>query len=624
MQESRSARPRARPDSLFLIVALLGLVRLALLAPELIPADLNLTYPFVGGDSHDWIANGLRLAGEDVRYSGRSPLLPLVIALLYRLSALSWLPLLLQGLFLATVLVFYRRAARLFPRGAAGVAALALLANYSLGDFSLQVMADVPASCLLLLAADCFLRAGEVERQRSWRWDLGSGLLAGLAALTQSAGVLWVPVAAATALVHRRRDRRSPWLWAGVTAPLALPVLWAAVQPAALAGPAGNAVDQWHFVALHAGSVPFYLLALASLLGIPGALLLAAGALLLAAGARRAAGEPALFLCLGLAAALALFFVFLYSFEAKRFLVYGVWAAGLLLAEALARLRRRTAFWAAASLLLAVSALPLPTAADDATGAGLWPAPPVYLMQTLERGARPVRYPWGSWLRFSAPFRAWEAHARESAFVRRDPKAFAADRSALFLYAGEMDGGGRFRTITRLSSALHKRVKFVSAAFFDPYWRWIGVTPLGPFADCALYRARLPGTSDTWLLAVPVDSPLRSRLDALPALPSWTADEGPRLARGRETAEAIARYVAGSDGYVALVPVDRPLPSQLYLPFVLETTELYAAEPGRGGETLRLLATAPRFAEQRFGPALVRKTEHLGRRTALISFRPVD
>src|SRR5881628_1542732 len=102
---------RARPDPAFFAVALLCLLRLALL----VPADLNLTYPFVGGDSHDWIANGLRLAGEDVRYSGRPPLLPLVIALLHRLSALSWLPLLLQGLFLATVLVFYRRAALLFP-----------------------------------------------------------------------------------------------------------------------------------------------------------------------------------------------------------------------------------------------------------------------------------------------------------------------------------------------------------------------------------------------------------------------------------------------------------------------------------------------------------------------------
>src|SRR5204862_244837 len=162
---------------------------------------LSLTYPFAGGDSYDWIANGLRLAGEDVRYSGRPPLLPGVIALLHRLSALSWLPLLLQGLFLATVLVLYRRAALLFPR------------------------------------------------------------------------------------------------------------------PAALAGPAGHAGDQWHFVALHASSVPFYLCALASLLGLPGAILLAAGAGL---AARRALREPALFLSLALVGVMTFFFVFLYSFDAKR------------------------------------------------------------------------------------------------------------------------------------------------------------------------------------------------------------------------------------------------------------------------------------------------------------------
>ena len=162
------------------------------------------------------------------------------------------------------------------------------------------------------------------------------------------------------------------------------------------------------------------------------------------------------------------------------------------------------------------------------------------------------------------------------------------------------------------------------AAAFEPYWRWIGVSPLGPFAGCALYRARLPGGPETWLLAVAADSPLRPRLDALPSQPSWTAGEEPRLAQGRETAEAIQRFVAGSDGFVALVPVDRPLPSQLYLPFVLETTELYLTEPGRGGETLRVLAAAPRLAERRIGPALVRKTEYLGRRTALISFQPVD
>jgi hypothetical protein len=113
-----SLQPAGR-DRFLVALGLLGLVRLALLAPGLVPADLNLTYPFMDGDSWEWIANGLRLAGEDVRYSGRAPLLPLAVALLHRLSALSWLPVLLQGLFVATVLAFYSLATRLVPRRAA-------------------------------------------------------------------------------------------------------------------------------------------------------------------------------------------------------------------------------------------------------------------------------------------------------------------------------------------------------------------------------------------------------------------------------------------------------------------------------------------------------------------------
>ncbi|HEX4966091.1 MAG TPA: glycosyltransferase family 39 protein [Thermoanaerobaculia bacterium] len=620
---------RRRPDSLFLILALFGLLRLLLLGPELMPADLNLTYPFLGGDSHDWIANGLRLAGEDVRYSGRSPLLPLVIALLHRLSALSWLPLLLQGLFVATALVFYRRTALLVPRRAAAVAALALLWSYSLGGLSLQVMADVPAACLLFLAAACFLRAGEAAPERAWRWDLASGLLAGMAALTQSAGVLWAPVAAAAALVHRRRDLRSPWLWLGVLAPVAFPALWIVLQPKSLAGPAGNAVDQWHFLALHGGSVPFYLYALAALLGIPGILLLAAGTAL---AVPRAHAKPSLFLSLALMLVPTLFFVFLYGFDAKRFLVYGVWPAGLLAAFALGRLRQPLVFTAAAALLLAGAALPLPCLPDEANAVGLWPAPPVYLVTpagtdatgktVVDWGAaRAVRSPWASWLRFSAPFQAWEAHARERGFLRRDAAEFAADRSALFLFLEEGEGGGRFRTITRLGNALGKRVKFLSAATFDPYWRWIGVSPLGTLADYALYRVRLPASRETWIFAVAADSPLRGKLDALSPQPGSSPEETARLAHGRQTAEEIQRFVAGSDGYVALVPVRRPLPAQLYLPFVLETTELYVAEPGQAAALLRVLEGAPVFGERRIGPALVRKTEYLGRKTALISFR---
>src|SRR6185436_12360354 len=105
------------------------------------------------------IANGLRLAGAEVRFSGRPPLLPAVIALLERLSVLPWLPIFLQVLFLGSVLAFYGLATRFAGRHAAFAAALALLLCHSLRGMALQIMADVPASCLLFLAVRSFLLA---------------------------------------------------------------------------------------------------------------------------------------------------------------------------------------------------------------------------------------------------------------------------------------------------------------------------------------------------------------------------------------------------------------------------------------------------------------------------------
>ena len=105
---------------LWVLVALC-LAAFAALAPHLVYPDLNLDYPFVDGDSHDWIANGLFIAGHDVRYSGRPPLLPLALALVDRLGLLPWWPVLGLALFLATVVAFYTLAARLFPAAAASV-----------------------------------------------------------------------------------------------------------------------------------------------------------------------------------------------------------------------------------------------------------------------------------------------------------------------------------------------------------------------------------------------------------------------------------------------------------------------------------------------------------------------
>jgi 4-amino-4-deoxy-L-arabinose transferase-like glycosyltransferase len=635
-QPSRGLSPEAREgrDLFFWILALLCLLRLIFLVPVLVPADLNLTYPFMAGDSYDWLANGLRLAGEDVRYSGRPPLLPILIALLDRMTLLSWLPALLQGLFLGTVLAFYSLAARLTSRGAAFAAALALLVNDSLAGLSLELMADVPASCLLLLAVRSFQLAGEgaasgVSRRRYW----ASGLFAGLSALTQAAGVLFVPAAAAAALVHRRRDWRSFSLWAALSAPLVLPVLWLAVQPAALAGSGGIAREQWRLLSLHVGSAAFYLYGLASLLGLPGAVLLVCGVFL---AARRAPRDPSCFLILALSATLALFFVFLYDYNAKRFLCYGVWLGGLFVAEALAWLPSRAAFAGAAALLVACSALPLGVSGNDPSTVAVWPAPPVYLRAGTRatatgsavldlRSARCIRGSPAVWMEEGSFHRACEEHGRVAAGELADPARFAADRSALFLYSQAGDGGGRYRTVTRLGNALRKRVKFVPAAYFQAYWRWIGLQPLGTLAgDYAVYRARLPNLDRTWIVAVAAQGPLRPRLDDLAARPSGGKPAAsPRLRRSLREAAAVQGFVAGSDGFVALVPFRRRRHlSQLFLPFLLKTTELYVADAGREGDMLELFAGAPVRDERRLGAATVRKTEYLGRRTSLISFRP--
>ena len=69
----RGRRPFSERDRYFLNPGPPGLLDLLALLPGLVPRDLTLAYGFVDGDSYDWITNGLRLAGADVRYSGRSP-----------------------------------------------------------------------------------------------------------------------------------------------------------------------------------------------------------------------------------------------------------------------------------------------------------------------------------------------------------------------------------------------------------------------------------------------------------------------------------------------------------------------------------------------------------------------
>lgn len=604
-----------RSDRLGWILLGLCLLHLVLLVPALVYPDLNLDYPFMDGDSHDWIAAGLHLAGSEVRDPGRSPLLPVVIALLERLGALSWLPVVLQLLFHGTVLAFYGLAARQ-GRGAAFAVALALLLNHSLHGISLQVMADVPAACLLFLAGRGFIL----------RRYVASGLWGGLSALAQSAAVLAVVPAALTVLLHRRRDLRSAGLWAGAFLFVALQGLWLAVR-VVLSGSAGNlTVQHWSLIHPGADSVLFYLYSLASLVGLPGALLLAAGLVLAAREARRDADQ---LFWLTLFGVLALFFVFVYDFDAKRFLVYLIWPAGLLLAGSLSHLRRGPGFAAAAGLLIAGSVFPLPGTGNDPSWVGLWPLPPVYAQAPLtgKPTGSPVLQPSGITLRtfpaadlprFSNLGRVWSARRAWAAVPRPrrlDPARVAADRTALFLALKASDGGGRYRTWTRLGNALRKRVQVVPASWLEPWEEFLAIEPVGVIEpDYAVFRVRLPAAPGSWLLVTLADSPLRQELAALAGRPPRPAP--PELRRALARAGEVRRGIPESAAMVALLPGRDPF--LFYLPFLVERHDLFVIEPGEEPAVRARIAAAPRLAERRVAGVEIREIWIVGQRAAVV------
>jgi hypothetical protein len=614
----------------------------AALAPHLVYPDLNLDYPFVDGDSHDWIANGLFFAGDDVRYSGRPPLLPLMLALLDRVGLLRWWPLLGLAFFLATVVGFYTLAARLFPAAAAFAAALLLLADYSLQGLALDLMADVPAACLLLWSARAFLTT---PHPRRYAW---CGLLAGLSALTQPMALLLPLAAGATLAARRRRDLASPWPWIGAALAFGLPGFWMLVRRIAFAAYGDSLLNHRKLLGFHLSAVRFYAASLVSLLGVPACLLLVAGIVL--AGFRAWRGRDpeqaaASLFALLLFAVLLGFVVFFYLWDGKRFLVYAAWPAGLLIAAALSPLARMTrpagrlCFVAVSALAIGAAALPLPEPAHDGTWAAISPLPPLAAHLAVPTGpGGAVELPSSSsplsvtrfgpadlarWTTFGRAASAWAERPRRD-LSRPSPALFAAAGSALYLYDRPEDGGGRYRTLTRLSNALRKPVRFVPRATLAPYWRLLEITPLARIApDYEVYRVKLPGLASSWLLVTPGDRPLDPRL--LRPAGAGAGTPAPGLAPAAAEATAIAAWVGRGYAYVALFPSPNGSdPAELYLLFLLRSTELYVVEPSAAAATWSLLAKSPVESERRLGSARALATRVRGQRTAVIVIGRAD
>jgi hypothetical protein len=280
------------------------------------------------------------------------------------------------------------------------------------------------------------------------------------------------------------------------------------------------------------------------------------------------------------------------------------------------------------------SALPLPGPGGDPAWAVIWPLPPVLAhvpMRSTPSGGTdlapgPISLevpPLDDLVRWSTLAQVWNVQDGHAAPPRRvGPDETRLDRAALFLYQETSDGGGRYRTITRLGNALRKKVKYVPGDWLEPWWPVLEIRAVGPIEpDYVLYRVRLPALEDTWLLAASGDGPLRRKLDALAGRRPGPAPPG--LAAGRRKAEVMRRYIRGHDGYVALLPARHGAdPSHLYLPFLLETTELHVIAPEQEAAVLAMAAAAPAGGEGLFGTTRVRKLRLLERDSALVVYAP--
>jgi hypothetical protein len=85
----------------------------------------------------------------------------------------------------------------------------------------------------------------------------------------------------------------------------------------------------------------------------------------------------------------------------------------------------------------------------------------------------------------------------------------------------------------------------------------------------------------------------------------------------------MRRFIQGSDGYVAILPARQGAdPSHLFLPFLLETTEVRLIQPADERGILGMAATAPQLGERTFGTTRVRKLRLLGLGSTLVLYDP--
>jgi hypothetical protein len=298
----------------------------------LIVPDLNWCYPFMSSDSYDWVANGLHWMGAPVESNWRPPGLPLVIGILWKLGALSLLPVVNYLVLGATTAILYLLLRERFTAAVSALSAWIFFANDYVQDLTKYVMSEIYGTLFIVLAAWLFFRAASRPRLYAWfGLALGVGFLFQYAALPAGIGF------AAALLLTRRDQLRTPALWRGLA--------FAAVPPGAW-----FLLRWWHYhgagvpqhvvetlLRFSVGNLRLYIVAGIALLGLALLPLYAAGFLRMVVGNTEGtrAFRATVF---GPLVSLGLFWLFLYDWADKRFLYYVFPFCACFLAEGLAAL----------------------------------------------------------------------------------------------------------------------------------------------------------------------------------------------------------------------------------------------------------------------------------------------
>jgi hypothetical protein len=319
------------------VLGALALIGVLPVLRSLLVADLNWCYPYMSGDSFDWVNNGLFWTGAPVGPTMRPPGYALLAAALLKMGALPWLPILNFAFLGAGTALLYVLLRERHDGWIAAAACWFYFANDFVQDFARWVMAETCAVPFLVLATLAYVRA-----DRSPRWYLVfSGALSALFLFSYAA----LPAAAgfgAAFLLTRRKDRREREAWIAAGLFVLTVAAWFVFRAwFHHAHPSARHHDVEAMLRPSLSNVRFFGFAGLALLGLVPLPLYARGAAAFVDKARERADWTAAVVLPP--AAVACFFFFVYDWADKRFLLYVFPFLIACLAEGLESLRS----WAA-------------------------------------------------------------------------------------------------------------------------------------------------------------------------------------------------------------------------------------------------------------------------------------